>query len=601
MQLVNDEQLSELAREPVRELFPAARRDSVMQPLVILLAILPGLLVFWNPSLGETTSHQGLMALDVGRGDSLWSWLTAASREPSEGSSHARPLAALLVALGLKLNLLAPESRLLLASYASSAFLLLCLASLAKQCGGSRLGLLVVLLACGHRDFLTLSGGLPPASLPLAFAVLSFRGLLVHQTSDAVWVSWSLIGSGLSLAACWLSGGELAIGAWCVVGVQSLLGGRVFGMRTALKPVVGQWLSRLAAALVGFVIATTIGVGVVFGWQLAFSEDITIFDALWTSSLPRIWTTNSGGGLAAQALLETSGAWLGFVLLGVMRLARPQPAAVDATTVRGRWFLISWLAIAGFCWWTTWITPLGEFTNTVAWSGFLLLSLLFLAAWGLEAVLLRKIGIGSVVIVVLVTCGVFSTRAWGARISNDFSRQWLVMGALIAIAVAWIGVWLHRRVSKSDSCRRIALTLCVSLMIFADMLQGIRSLPRLADDERELLAFRRQLLQEAAPRTCWLVTEDATPARLRFFLQSLWRDAEFREAKAGELDLAESHQTGLTGAFTVVVTWGSPQLPTEEWRRRGHVLTQAAAPHYFQGRPIKGYRWSLRSTPSRTR
>ena len=45
----------------------------------------------------------------------------------------------------------------------------------------------------------------------------------------------------------------------------------------------------------------------------------------------------------------------------------------------------------------------------------------------------------------------------------------------------------------------------------------------------------------------------------------------------------------------IVVTWGSSKLPAEELKRRGQTLTQVTAPHYFQGRLLKGFRWVERS------
>ena len=65
MEVVNDARLMELVREPAKELLPAARRASVVQPLMVLLAFLPGLLGFWNRSLDEATCRQGLLAFDV--------------------------------------------------------------------------------------------------------------------------------------------------------------------------------------------------------------------------------------------------------------------------------------------------------------------------------------------------------------------------------------------------------------------------------------------------------------------------------------------------------------------------------------------------------
>ena len=612
MELVNDARLNDLAREPARELFSAARREAAMRPLVVLLSFLPGLLVFWNPSLDEATSQQGLRALDVGGSQSVWDWMVSASSEPSTSLLSAKPLANLVTALGLTVKLLSPESRLLLTSYVSSVFLLLCLSGLAKKVGGIRFAMLVVLLACGHREFLTLSHGLPPIALPLAFAVLSFRGMLAHQSASGLWISWSLLGSGLALAACSLAGGELAFGAWCVLGMQSLMGCCEIthvSARSQLRRRILRRLSHIAINLLGLLFVTAVSSIIVGGWQSAFTGWLRVRNAVdFWPAVRGMWPMDSRSDLAAQFLLQISGMWLGFVLLGAMKLARGGQPERDEIGTRGRRFLIGWLAVAGVFTWLAWSTHGGDFVKSIGWPNFLLLSLLFLAAWGLEGILLREFGLASVLTVVLVTIGVLSLPDWLSRWPRSVSSQTLVLGFLVTALVALAAAWSIRRMAETELRRRVALAVCVSLLIALDVADGIRSRPPQADDERELLAFRRQLVQDVPPKACWLATDDPSPARLRFFLRSLWPGVEVREARPEELVSVDpwTRPVGDPGRsevpieskapFAIVVTWGSPRLPAEEWRRRGQMLTQSAAPHFLQGRPLKAYRWALRSS-----
>jgi hypothetical protein len=612
VELVNDARLKKLAREPVRELFPTARRVAVMRPLMVLLAFLPGLLVFWNPSLDEATSRQGLRALDVGAGQSVWDWMATATQEPFTNHSPARPLATLLTALGLKLELLAPESRLVLASYASSVFLLLCLGGLANKIGNSRFALLVVLLACGHREFLALSGGLPPIALSLAFAVLSFRGMLAHQSANGAWVSWPLLGCGLALAACWLSGGELAIGAWGVLGGQCVLGCREIasaGARTPWRRWLWRSLVRVAMSLLGLLFVTACSLVVIGSWQSAFSKGLDFHDVSWGSSaIPEIRPTESRGTLAAQFLLSVCGMWLSFVLLGAIRLARGTPLDSEDADARGRWFLVGWLGIAGAAWWMTWSSHGGIFVNSIGWPSFLWLSLLFLAAWGLDGVLLRGFDLTSVLVAVFVTIGVLSKPYWFPSMTISGSVQSLAIHCSFAATLVLAGAWLIHRIAKTEPRRRAALITCVLLVIVMDIFDGLRSRPPLADDERELRAFRRQVVQDMPPSTCWLVTDGQSPARLQFFLRSLWPGVEVQEVQSDELSSANpwtkpvvepgpnSKPNESKASFAIVVTWGSPRLPSEEWRRRGEMLTQSTAPHFLQGRPLKAYRWTMRTS-----
>jgi hypothetical protein len=616
LELIDDARLIELSREPVRELFPATRRDAVRKPLIMLLAFLPGLLVFWQPSLDEASSEQGLRALEVGAGPTMWDWLATASRDASSSSVSARPLAELLTALGLKVTVFPPECRLLLASYGAAVFLLLSLASLAKALAGGRFALLVVLLCCGHREFLALSGGLPPIALPLAFTVLSIREMWNHRYGSGSWFSWSLVGCGLSLAACWLSGGELASAAVAVLAVQCLLSGwdcHLTGSRTSFRRRLSQGLVQWSKNLFGLVFATALCVSMVAGWRGAFCGEFGFPELLgdWTG-VNGLSSPNVQFGLAAQSLLQLSGPTFGFVMLGALRLARGDISSEQVAGASGRWWLLGWLGTALGYWWVTWPSHGGEFIPVASSPAMLLLPLLVLAAWGLEGILLREFGLGSVLTSVVVTVAVAAAPQWRSSLSSIVGVPAPAFGALL-VAVTLGVVWCLRRVFESEFRRRVALMVCIVALILFDIVCGVRSRPALSDDERELLAFRRQLADASVPQSCWLLTEGAAPAHLRFLVRGLWPDVPVHETTAEELVTVEPWQTTTAdddstdrprergSAFAVVVTWGNSRLPSEEFRRRGQMLTQATSPHFLRGRPLKAFHWALRPTPSKSR
>ncbi|GDY07449.1 hypothetical protein LBMAG52_09350 [Planctomycetia bacterium] len=623
MEVVNDARLMELVREPARELLPATRLASVVQPLVVLLAFVPGLLGFWNRSLDEATCRQGLLAFDVVAGERPIDWFVTASREAAESSRPAFPLATLLTALGLRVDLLSPESRLLLVSYLSSAVLLLCLGCLAKKVGGSRFALLTVCLACGHREFLALSESLPPVALSLAFVVLSFRAMLAHQSADGALLSWPLVASGLSLAASWLSGSEVALaglGVMLVVSLLSVLSRKEPSARSSLKRVLRQRLMNLVIAVTSLLLVTVIAVAIVAGWQSAFSERVRLPNFSGSSFwFRRVWPVESRVAEAAQALVQMMGAWLGFVVLGVAQVARGRMPHRESTGGKATAFLVGWSAVAGLSWWATWPVHHGNWTNTVTWSGFLLLPLLVLATCGLDAVLRREFGLRSVVTVTLATLGVVSAPQWTERLPNSFTGSSIAASVLTVVIAVGVVVLAVRRLAKSETHSRQVLLSCVALLVLTDVTNGILSHPQLADDERELLAFRRQLVTENLPVECWLSTEETSPARLCFFLRSLWRDVALREAKDLEAVLVEPPRTSATKSVepgmanakgspvktakprAIVVTWGNSKLPVEELKRRGQTLTQVTAPHYFRGRLLKGYHWIERSEGSSSR
>lgn len=609
MEVVDDTRLMELARDPARELLPAARRESVVRPLIVLLAFLPGLLGFWNRSPDESMCRFGLHAFDVAMEDRPLDWLASATREASERSSFGSPLAILLTAVGLKIELFSPVNRLLLVSYLSSVLLLLCLGGLAQKVGGHRFALLTVCLACGHRELLALSESLPPAALPLALALLSSREWLVHQLSGGPLVSWSLVASSLALAASWLSGGESALASWCVLSAVSLWSVFFKGepsSRSTLGRMIRHRISGLMSASMSLFLVTLMAAVIVVGWQYAFSQKLSLTNFtegfFWPRKLRPVEFPTIV--VATNVLVQAMGAWLGFVLLGVLQAFRSRTDQLGRASTLGTGFLIVWTAVAWLGWWATGTSPSGEAAQSSVWAGWRLLPLLFLAAQGLDAVLRREIGLGRVLSMTLVTLGVISSPHWVPQLSNPVTRTWLAACVLTGGIIVWVG-WL--KVSKSEFHTRLVLLSCVGILVLADLASGLFSWPRLADDERELLALRHQLTTEVLPDECWLVTEETPPARLRFFLRSLWSDVAVREARDWEAVLPKSLRDSSAKAAdnlharAIVVTWGNSKAPAEDLKRRGQVLTQITAPHYFQGRLVKGYRWAERGEGASSR
>lgn len=594
VEVVNDAQLMKLVREPAKELLPSARRASVVQPLIVLLAFVPGLLSFWN-TLDESTCQQGLLAFEVTASERPIDWIVTASR----GTADRRPvpLATLLTAAGLEVELVSPESRLLLVSYLSSVLLLLCLGRLAKTIGGSRLALLTVCLACGHREFLTLSESLPPVALPLSLAVLSFRGFVVHQKADGSLISGALIGSGFALGACCLSGTEVAFASWCVllvVSVRSAFSKRESPARGDWRRVLRQSLSNVMIAQVSLLILTLVALSVVVGWQSAFAEEISLPSLGGPSAwFRRAWTVELQVTAAGRAVLETVGAWSGFVVLGAIQVVRGRMKFSEGAGARGLWFLVGWTAIAWIGGWMTWPMQQVERTNSLTWLGFFLLPTLLLAASGMEAILRREFHLGSVVVATLLTIGVHFTPVWKNWEPSSLTGSSSVASVLSGALVIGGGLLLLRRVAKSEPLNRIALLSCVTVLVLMDVSDGVLSRPLLADDERELLAFRRQLMTETSPEECWLLSEETSPPRLRFFLRSLWHDVALNEASDWEAVIGHSRRPVPSNqkVRAIIVSWGSPKFASQDLKRRGLAISQATTPHHFQGRLLKGFRW----------
>ena len=613
MNVVDDARLLELAREPIRELLPTACRVYAMKPLVVLLAFLPGLLVFRYPTLDEATASAGLQALKISAATTPLEWMIASARElPSDGPMLA-PLASVVMALSLSSDLLTPESRMLLVSYASSVFLLLSLFALTSKIGGSRFAFAAVLLTCCHRDFLEMSCRLPPVSLALSFALLSFRGIQSHQNDDDRLVSWPLIGAGIALGACWLTGSSIAIAAWLIIGLQSFFAAAFdCSHRAASAPwqrIVRLRLLQMAHMLLAMLIVTAIAatLGCLWNvlavglrpaslWQLVVCQSGIVPDKL---SWP--WFTSIRAAAASRAFLELSGTLLGFVLLGLFNSARGIVQIKSEASCRRDRFVLSWFAIAWVTWFISWPVHRGEFVTSVPWSALILVPIILLAAQGLEEILGRRFGLGAVLIATLVTLAVNLAPCISARWTLMVTPEGIVTSLMGFLLISVFGVWLFRRLCCDDRRRRIVILLCVVAGVATNAVIGLWSLRHQTDDERELIAFRRQLSAETIPAECWLICDEVPPARIRFFLQSLWRQRVVRWAPdwdtmfAGTTDrVATPEQLVSESNSRIVVTWGTQKWPAADLRQRGQALVQATDPHFFQRRLLKAYRWSER-------
>lgn len=613
MEVVDDVRLLELAREPIRELWPTARRAAAMKPLVVLLAFLPGLLIFRYPTLDEATAAAGVQALKISAAASPLEWIVAATGDyPSEKPALA-PLVSVLMGFSLRSELLTPESRLLLVSYASSVGLLLSLFALASKFGGSRFGFAAVLLLCCQREFLEMSCRLPPVSLALAFALLSFRGMQSHQNDDDRLVSWPLIGSGAALGTSWLAGSSVALGAWLIVCLQCLTAAMLDCASRAAgaswRRVLQRRLIRVAHALMAVLIVTTIagGIGCAWGvlalglrptalWQFGFHP---LGAELASLSQVRLLTTHAAA--ASRALLGLSGPLLGFVLLGIVdSFGRITQQKSEATCRRDRFVRVSF-GITWLLWFASWSVHRGEFITVVPWSTMVLIPLILLAAQGLDGILRRQFGLREVLVVTAVTLIANIAPHVSPRWRLPLTSAWIGGGLLALLLFCVLSVWLIQRLSAEDRRRRATIFICVLGGVVANAVIGLWSLRSQSDDERELIAFRRQLSAELNPAECWLICDEVPPARIRFFLQSLWTRRTVRWAADWDTMFAEStippsdtEPLNAKSQPRVVITWGTQKWPAADLRQRGHALVQATDPHFFQRRLLKAYRWSER-------
>jgi hypothetical protein len=642
VEIVDDVRLLELAQEPVRELTHGGIRTSALKPLVVLFAFLPGLLVFRSPVLDDRAAAWGLKAVEIGLTDSVLEWIKSAGRIPPGKAAPDSAPAGLLTVLSLRFEVVSPESRLLLVSYVSVVLLIFALYGLAAQMDGTRVAVLAALLVCCHGEFLALNRGLPPVALALAFAVFAFQGLLAHQRSGQSWLSGSVIWSGMALSLCWMSDASIATEAICVIGLLVLLVACDpasdlngvpfrFGTRMVLtRGLHGLRTLVLVGGIPSLVVLFWRPSLVVLFWRMLLSSanDVPTVDSLLTSSADRgvlqALSVEARWSSAVQAVATLPRYLLGFVVLGVVQTCRGSNESDAAARRRGSQFLLIWTVYALSAWVSEWSTHHGDFRTSVPWPSLLLLPLLLLAARGLDAVLQRQFGLGMVAAATLITFVVNLAPSASMRIPNPLTWK-MVTGGVIAVGVLIVSAIKLVKLAGSERQLRVVLRVCAISLVTTNIVAGVRSLHLPVDDERELQAFRRQLSAEPTPSACWVISDSSIPARLQFFLRSLWRTAPLNRAEGWEEIFVETSADPTTAQPTapntvvapdqttsaperlalssnvprIVVTWGSQKWPAADLRRRNDTLTQLTAPHYFQYRLLKAYRWSSRPESTR--
>lgn len=606
--IVDDEQLLMLAQEPARELIPAAQRASSLKPLLVLLALLPGLLLFRPFTMDDPTAESGLAAWEVASQSSPIEWLVAAEQLETGSGSTAGSLSNLVTALGLRLELFSPENRLRLVASACSVLLLLSMGGLAVESANMRVAICAVLLACIHRDMWSLSHHLPPVSLPLVFSLLAFRCLLSHQAKDEAIVSWPLVGSGMALAACWLCGSAIAGVTWCVIGGATLFTGFCFRSSVRSSTAIRQCVADVLFRGISFGVVSLVAVMCVLTWKgtvlgaefdsirrLGFSDILAAFPKV-ANSNPTDWSWKHSLNLLATL----SGGLSGLVVLGFVVVARSFARADRTPKPIAHRFILIWTGMA-LVTWSIWGIPSlrDEFNfSRNEWFVSLLLPLLLLAALGIDAVLKREFSLR-----IVAAAAVFSVATviapWDFAVVEGAVRWETVTGGSLALLLVTLAsVAVIRWLSRSECRRRGALILCLAAVVVLELTLSVRSLRPASGDERELFALRRQLASEPAPQECWLISDgalptDVAPSRLKFFLRSQWRDCQLRLAKDWETMFVEiANVPSTANRNRIVVTWGSQKLPVSDVKQW---LTQITEPLHFQHRSLKAFRWSNRA------
>ena len=448
---VDDSRLMELAADPPERLLPVLDRASAMAPLVVLMAVLPGLtaLVVVTPDTTRVADVAGLSDQLSSRILSPWGRWVATQPWRDLFALDQFPVAWLPVVPG----------------YLATVVLVGLTWSVGCVVFRSRNGLLAAVLACCHTPVVMLGRSFEPLAISAVAAGVTIISLVSHLQRSHRIVSFSLAVSVAGLATTALLSASLVLPVIVMLVIAALsnptgeLGLWGNGSSASRTRVGGRWRGLVAGVIVLSVAAT-----VVVGWSWLVVRDPFVS---W------LWSDVGRGFTGWPESLQRMGQlaiWLGWlsgpVVLGSIEVVRrihagdqaERPAAVLALAWGGLSCLGVGLAGEGY--------PLRLAESFAA------VPIAVLAARGLEAVCDRRVRVGSVVAATCVSCCLGGHRV----LSPLFDEPWLG-GVLVAVLAGIVGGGAAVACRRAESHQRNVLMACLVLLVSAQLISGWLEVP----------------------------------------------------------------------------------------------------------------------------
>jgi 4-amino-4-deoxy-L-arabinose transferase-like glycosyltransferase len=606
---MGDRELEQLASEPAHPLFPPLRTAAeAMFPLAVVLAFLPALYAVANRGLTEEGALQGLEALrfmsltrDAGATFPL-------GIEQLENLHFQPPLMSWLTAFCMNLFGVGTDAGLVASSLLCTVGLLLAAYALGRRLGGEYLGLVSVVLLSFHPLILQGAQQPVPQSAAVLFALVSLAGIIAHWQKSSTIISYQGLLGGISLGACLLAGGPVAL----AIAVILLLYVALWKLEAHMRHGQGivwdrsQFSRRTAFRSTAVVVATAFALG---GWH------ILLLRARYGADFWSRWFMPAARDSAAKAAAPTSVsanwtelAWLaspflGLTLVGLGSVIRDVARGDEDPARRHRMILFPWIGVAlSACYLADGPGQSGDST-VMLWQSLLAVPLVIAAALGFIEIAERRAAFEVALAAGLfgLAIGVMAGGPWSMSesalsaaglISRMLANPWFV--ALLAIA---LGVALVRVARRDETRRRWVLAGMLGTIVAANCWWGTR-LPRDSGaSQRELQELRTGLARLppvsrvtfVAPTRPGQTSAAEPPARLIYGLVTQWPRASFNfvsswEAAASSNDAAS--ERGST-ARTLLVTWSRRGMA------RGLVpnatLKLAAPPFLFEDLEVAVY------------
>ena len=596
----DDSELLQLAAPPVKDLLPSLQRVDVWQPLLVVLAMLPGLHALQSRELADADAAWGLRALTVVQATNPVDRILPGLYIGNVPHVCQPPLGTWLTAVSMASGKWAAPLSLVLPSYLAAGVLLLLMGFLTAQVADARTAIFAVVVLSLHGLHLRLVQIPAPVGLSLLLAVACMTIFLSHLRQCETTLSLRLLAAGISLGLCLLAGGLLA-GGVVVVLLLTVLAGHRTTRGSRLRPAArrrGSTLRRLGS--LGVLCLTAFAVG---GWWplIVMSERPGEFAATW---FPQ-WVT-SGEQPAALAtpltlfhrLMFPTGILTGLICCGVRcSLTRDRRRSAErsgfTTFPVGRHVLMSWLVTAA-----AGVLLVGDSlqagrAGSGVWSAFWMLACVLAAARGVEGIVSREVGTGEALGWMAVTAVTLPLQAGGLFDNVPLPGPPGVLPAVLLVCLAAacsLWCWLMAPSRRELAARRV-LPGILCLHLLGNAILGHKLVEQSDIDGRDLVHFHESLEGLRFAQNCRLVADREPPLRLKYVIRSVFPQAGSEHLPNWTAAVSDVLTHGrLPGPQQVVlVIWSQrdPRLATSQIS--GLEVLPGTPPQFLNGLQLRGY------------
>jgi len=504
----------ETSTSPARPLIRPAPRSGMVFPLVVLIAILPGMAALNAWDLTPPGPLWGLRGLAVLDGLVLDQMPAAAEIEPIPESAAFKavafqpPLYAWLEALAFWLSTDCDPLASVLPSYMAGALVVILVYLHGRLWGGAGLGLTAAVLVGFNQNLLSRMQEATPTTLGVCGVLAALLGYGWHERMAAEsarpwsWaepVVWALA-AGLALGLALLSLGGLAISVIPIVLLHQFYWGARSASSSQKSLTRFWWRSRRdGPGLVNGLLALAVAAAVALPWLIFLLKSYGWYALAALAAPPDGLLADHRLGLLPR-LIKLAPVTLPLGLVGAVRAI--QSALVDESdtleTVGGSLWVI-WLAVAAL---TPAVWPGGPHS---AFDLVLLVPLSLLAAQTIADLANRFVSVRALIVLAPATA---MSVAWWASADLSDAFDDLIHGKAdvatglglhlaldLVIASVLIIRALHGWARRRDDRQRWILSLFLILVLSVTVVSGLREVMFRHSETHDLLSLRTMILR----------------------------------------------------------------------------------------------------------